>query len=109
MSTASLASLEKLIGGPRDGALLRYALGCEYLQRERHADAIAAFNAVLERDPRYSAAWKLLGKAYAATGDAAAARTAWERGIAVAEERGDVQASKEMRVFLRRLDKNAGT
>ena len=27
----------------------------------------------------------------------------YERGIAVATERGDVQAAKEMRVFLKRL------
>ena len=31
------------------------------------------------------------------------ADVAWERGIAVAEETGDLQAGKEMRVFLDRL------
>lgn len=108
MSAASIASLEKLLGGPRDGALLRYSLGNEYLKLERHADAVAAFTAALARDPHYSAAWKLLGRAQAATGDSAAARQAWEQGVAVAEARGDVQAAKEMRVFLRRLDKTTG-
>ena len=33
---------------------------------------------------------------------------ALRQGIAVAEARGDVQAAKEMRVFLRRLEKSAG-
>ena len=55
-----------------------------------------------------TAAWKLLGKALAEAGDGPGAATAYAQGIAVAEARGDVQAAKEMRVFLRRLEKSAG-
>jgi hypothetical protein len=55
------------------------------------------------QDPHYSAAWKLLGKAQLADGETDAARAAWQRGIDVAETRGDKQAAREMRVFLRRL------
>jgi len=33
------------------------------------------------------------------------AADAYEQGIAVAEERGDIQAAKEMRVFLKRSNK----
>ena len=58
-------------------------------------------------DPHYSAAWKLLGRALAEGGDAGGAIAAFERGIAVARERGDEQAAKEMGVFLRRLHKPA--
>jgi hypothetical protein len=60
-------------------------------------------------DPHYSAAWKLLGRALAEGGDPAAAADACERGIAVARERGDEQAAKEMGVFLRRLQKPAAS
>ena len=56
-------------------------------------------------DPGYSAAWKLLGKAAAAAGDAAAAIAAYRAGIEAAERKGDKQAVKEMRVFLRRLER----
>ena len=38
MRAALIANLEKLVGTPRDGALLRYSLGSEYLKagaRER--------------------------------------------------------------------------
>ncbi|NNM00711.1 MAG: hypothetical protein HKO62_08180 [Gammaproteobacteria bacterium] len=55
-------------------------------------------------NPDYSAAWKLLGKALASAGDTAAARTAYESGIACAERMGDKQAQREMQVFLKRLD-----
>jgi cytochrome c-type biogenesis protein CcmH/NrfG len=54
-------------------------------------------------DPEYSAGWKLLGKARTALGEFASARQAYELGIAAAVRRGDKQAEKEMRVFLRRL------
>jgi len=58
--------------------------------------------------PKYSAAWKLLGKALAESGDQAAAIEAFDQGIAVAEEKGDKQAAKEMQVFRRRAEKQLG-
>jgi cytochrome c-type biogenesis protein CcmH/NrfG len=61
----------------------------------------------VEQDGDYSAAWKLLGKALAESGDADGAAAAYRNGIAAAERRGDKQAAKEMTVFLRRLDKPA--
>jgi Tfp pilus assembly protein PilF len=102
-----IESLEKMLGGPRDGALLRFSLGNEYLKAGDPAAAGNCFRAAVDRDPAYSAAWKALGKALAEAGDAPGARSAYERGIAVAETRGDVQAAKEMKVFLKRLEKAA--
>lgn len=99
-----IASLEKLLDGPRDGALLRFSLGNEYLKAEAPEQAARAFRAAVDRDPNYSAAWKALGKALAASGDKAGARAAYFQGIAVAEARGDIQAAREMKVFARRLD-----
>ena len=64
-----IESLEKMLGGPRDGALLRFSLGNEYLKAESPAQAAAAFQAAVDRDPNYSAAWKALGKALLASGD----------------------------------------
>lgn len=98
-----IASLEKMLGGPRDGALLRFSLGNEYLRIDAPAKAAEAFQAAVEGDPNYSAAWKALGKARAAAGDATGALAAYERGIAVAEARGDIQAAREMTVFAKRL------
>ena len=109
MSTPMIANLEKLLGGPRDGALLRYSLGNEWLKGGNAAAAATRFREATELDPHYSAAWKLLGKALQESGDAAGAMAAYASGIAVAEARGDVQAAKEMSVFLKRLQKAAGT
>ena len=103
-----IESLEKMLGGPRDGALLRFSLGNEYLKAGAPDKAAGQFQAAVERDPNYSAAWKALGKAAAEAGDAPTAIAAYEHGIRVAETKGDIQAAKEMNVFLRRLQKAAG-
>ena len=102
------AALEKLLAGGRDDALLRFSLGGACL-REGDAEAAAVhLRRAVDLDPGYSAAWKLLGQALKATGRPAEAAAAWERGIEAAEAGGDVQAGKEMRVFLKRLQRQTG-
>ena len=101
------ASLERLIADGKDSATLRFALGSAYLKLEKMTHAIRHLSAAVEMNPGYSAAWKLLGKAYSSTEQIEEARQSYERGIAVAQERGDAQAAREMQVFLRRLDANA--
>ena len=103
MTSAVIANLQKLLGTPRDGALLRFSLGNEHLKLGDAPGAALQLQEAVARDPGYSAAWKLLGKALAASGDDQAALTAWRQGIAVAEAKGDLQAAKEMAVFARRL------
>ncbi|MBK7647999.1 MAG: tetratricopeptide repeat protein [Betaproteobacteria bacterium] len=103
-----IESLEKMLGGPRDGALLRFSLGNEYLKAGDPAEAAACFKEAVDRDPQYSAAWKALGKARAEAGDNIGCLTAYEQGIAVAEARGDIQAAKEMTVFANRVRKALG-
>jgi Tfp pilus assembly protein PilF len=105
MTAAVIANLQKLVGTPRDGALLRFSLGNEYIKCGDFANAQLQLREAVTRDPAYSAAWKLLGKALNETGQTDAALDAWRRGIAAAEQKGDKQAAKEMTVFARRLEK----
>ncbi|MDH3419377.1 MAG: tetratricopeptide repeat protein [Gammaproteobacteria bacterium] len=97
------ANLERLIADGKDSATLRFALGAAYLKQEKMTHAIRHLGAAVEMNPGYSAAWKLLGKAYANAGQTEEAKQSYESGIAVALERGDAQAAREMQVFLRRL------
>ena len=106
--TATLPTLLKLVGTARDGALLRFSIGSEYLKAGDASSAAAQLREAVERDPDYSAAWKLLGRALAAAGDAEEALKAYERGIVVATARGDQQAAKEMTVYARRLRRARG-
>jgi tetratricopeptide (TPR) repeat protein len=105
MPASSIASLEKLIGTPRDGGLLRFSLGLEYSKLNQWEKAIEHFRHSVAADPGYSAAWRALGKALEAAGEAEAALGAYRDGIAAAQKKGDKQAGKEMAVFARRIEK----
>lgn len=100
-----LDALEKMLANGTDNPLLRFGLGKGYLDAGRASEAAAHLKRCVEQDRDYSAAWKLLGKAHQAAGDGAAARAAWEAGLAAAQRRGDKQAEREITVFLRKLDK----
>lgn len=102
-------ALRKQVGGPRDGALLRYTLGQALLAGGDAIAAVASLSVAVQFDPNYSAAWKLLGQAALTSDDRGAAIAAWQRGIEIANIRGDTQAAKEMAVFLRRADRDADT
>ena len=100
-----IEQLEKMLADGNDAALLRFSLGNAYLQQGEAGTAAEHLRRAVEQDPAYSAAWKLLGRALVDAGEPAAAVDAYENGIAVAEDRGDIQAAKEMRVFLKRAKK----
>ena len=108
MTATVIANLQKLIGTPRDGALLRFSLGNEYLKRGDAHHAQLHLREAVARDPSYSAAWKLLGKALTEAGQAQAALDAYRQGIAAAGKKGDKQAAKEMTVFARCIEKRLG-
>ena len=105
MTSSSIERLEKLLDTPRDGSLLRFSLGLEYLKMESIEKAIAFFRDAVARDAGYSAAWRALGKALEAGGQAAEALDAYRKGIAASQKKGDKQAEKEMTVFARRIEK----
>ena len=102
---AVVDNLEALLAKGTDNALLRFGLANEYLKLGLYEQAIGHLRKALTHDPKYSAAWKRLGKALTDTGRTDEAIAAYEGGIRAAEEKGDVQAAKEMRVFLKRLHK----
>ena len=99
----------KMLESGKDSALLRFSLGNEYLARDEPAAAATHLEEAVRQDSGYSAAWKLLGKAREAAGDADGAIAAWRDGIASAEAAGDRQAAKEMTVFIKRAEKRKGS
>ncbi|BAO59367.1 tetratricopeptide repeat protein [Pseudomonas protegens] len=102
-----LESLEKMLAKGVDNALLRFGLGKGYLDQGDFAKAAEHLQRCVAFDPKYSAAWKLLGKAFQGQGDLPAARQAWEQGLEAARGHGDKQAEKEMTVFLKKLDRQS--
>ncbi len=100
-----LERLKKMLAAGQDGALLRVSLGQAYLAAGNASLALEHLHKAVELKPDYSAAWKFLGKAYEAAAKPQTAADAYRRGIEVAEERGDQQLVREMRVYLRRIER----
>jgi uncharacterized protein HemY len=96
-------ALEKMLAQGQDNALLRYTLGSICLKEKAYSAAAQHLQHALEMDPQHSASWKLYGKSLVELGRDDEAIAAYDKGIAVAEAKGDVQAVKEMRVFRKRL------
>lgn len=95
--------LENMLRQGDDNALLRYTLGCLCFKEALYEAAAEHLEQALAFDSQHSASWKFYAQALAKlerTGDAV---VAYQKGIAVAESKGDVQAVKEMRIFLKRL------
>ncbi len=95
--------LEKMLAAGQDSSMLRFTLGNQLLKEGQAAQAAQHLREAVRQQRDYSAAWKLLGKALTECGDRDGAIAAYEEGMAVARERGDLQAAKEMEVFRKRL------
>lgn len=100
-----IESFRRLLENGRDSALLRFSLGSLLLQNGQAHEALEHLELAVHKDPNYTAAYKLLAKSLAETGETARAIAAYETGINVARNTGDKQVEKEMSVFLKRLKK----
>ena len=89
--------------------MLRLSLGNEYLKKDDVETALKHLRKAVELDTAYSAAWKQLGRTLVTAGNNDEAAEAYKKGIKAAEDRGDLQAMKEMQVFLKRIHKTSKT
>jgi len=96
-------NLKTMLANGKDSLILRFGLGQALIKSKEFDEAIKHLLKALEFDAEYSAAFKLLGKAYAQTEQNELAISTYEKGIEIAERKGDIQAAKEMKVFLNRL------
>jgi len=103
MTDKVITNLLTMLDQGQDSALLRFSLGNAYLNSNDYEQAVEHLAQAVKHDPDYSAAWKLYGKALAAADRDNEAITAFQLGIQIAENKGDIQAAKEMKVFLKRL------
>ena len=103
---AMIENLEAMLERGQDSALLRFSLGNAYYGNGDPQSALPHLERALAQDAAYSAAWKLYGRCLTEAGRHKEAVEALDKGIDVAEGRGDIQAAKEMRVFRRRAEKS---
>lgn len=102
---SKIENLERMLEKGPKTALLHFSLGNEYFNTGAYEQAAAQLDDAIALDPSFSAAWKIYGKALAALGRHREAIGILEKGITTAETKGDIQAAKEMKVFLKRSQK----
>jgi tetratricopeptide (TPR) repeat protein len=85
--------------------LALYMLGLELTRDDQHEEAAEVLARCVAIKPDYTAAYRHWGDALRRAGRHEEAASVYERGIAVSEQTGDLQAGKEMRVFLEKLQK----
>lgn len=97
-------TLEQRLAIGQDDAMLRLSLAQICLREGEWTAVREHANACLRHSPGQVVAYKLLGKALDALGDAPGALAAYRDGIARARDGGQIQTAREMEVFLRRLE-----
>jgi Tfp pilus assembly protein PilF len=100
---APLQAMETMLAQGKDNAMLRVGLGLGYLKEKNLEKAIEHFAVALLYNQNYSAAWKGYAKALAENNQIEMAIDTYQKGIAIAQNNGDLQAVKEMQVFFKRL------
>lgn len=100
-----IVSFEKMLERGQDSPMLRFTLGNAYWKEKNFALAIEHLTSAVDQQSDYSAAWKVLGRAYLDNSEFEAAIGAFESGLAAAQKNGDKQTEKEMTVFQRRASK----
>ena len=71
MITPIIQNFEKMLAGGKNTALLRFSLGSEYLNVGDPVSAANHLKQAVLLDQKYSAAWKLLGRALVESGQPA--------------------------------------
>lgn len=102
---SKIEQLENLVKENPDNALINYTLGIEYIHIGENRKAITVLKEAIKLEPDYSAAYRELGKAMTKANLDKKAIDVFNKGIAVAEEKGDIQTANEMHVFLKRISK----
>src|SRR4030067_3342092 len=84
----SIADFEAILAAGRANALLRFSLGNEYLKQGNALSAAEHLHRAVEQDPKYSAAWKLLGRALADSEAWSEAFVAYRQGTQTGDRSG---------------------
>jgi Tfp pilus assembly protein PilF len=91
-----------IVDEPHD-AMLRFALGNEYFQCARYAEAIEALTAAIELDPEYAFVYIQLAEAYEKSGRIELARQTIEAGRGPAVRNGDPNLMRQLDDIAARL------
>ncbi|HET6203467.1 MAG TPA: tetratricopeptide repeat protein [Planctomycetota bacterium] len=100
---ARIEAFRSLLAQEPADPLLRMGLGLALLESGDAEGARAELAEAVRLKPDYAAAYREWGRALEGAGRPGEAAEVWARGAEVARATGDLQAGREMEVFLKRL------
>src|SRR5439155_26076416 len=96
--------LEAMLADFPEDAFLRYGLAMEYVSAGDDETAVRLLRELFAVDPGYVPAYLQAGHACWRLGRSDEAKEVYRQGITVAQQKGDLHASEEMRGFLAGLE-----
>lgn len=103
-TSEKIKQLESLVASDPEDADLYFLLGKALLDARRFDEAAQRLAEAALRKPDLAAIRRFWGEALRGKGDAAGARDVWTKGIMIAERTGDLQAGKEMKALMKKLN-----
>ena len=99
-----IKALTELLAKNPDDTFSRYALALEYNSIGKKESAIAALKELIQRDPKYVAAYHQLGQLHCEVNNTREAKKIYGKGIELAIEVGDTHAKAEMEEELEEIE-----
>jgi predicted Zn-dependent protease len=96
VTSERMKSLQTMLQKEPDDLFLLYAIAMEHKKALELADALSYLERVMKKDPLYCVAYQQAGQVHELAGDVAAAKKAYQEGIAAAARKGDLHAKEEM-------------
>jgi predicted Zn-dependent protease len=104
MTEDRIQNFRQLLDANPDDAFARYALAMEYRRLGDAPAALAEFDRLRERQPRYTAGYQMAAQLLLERGDMAAARERLQQGIACAQAENNGRATREMQAMLEEVE-----
>jgi Tfp pilus assembly protein PilF len=99
-----IKALTEILDKNPDDSFSRYALALEYIGLGETEKAIAALTDLIQRDPKYVAAYHQLGQIYCKVNKTAEAKKIFRQGIELAVETNDLHEKREMEEELEEIE-----
>lgn len=99
-----LQQIEEMLVETPDDSELRYMLAMEHVSANNDSQAVACFQEIINRDPNYPPAYHMCGRALARLNQIPDAKATLQKGIAVANQCGNLHAAGEMTELLESLE-----
>lgn len=95
--------LEAMLADDSQDQLLRYMLAMELDKEGDHAQSLSSLSGLMNDPSPYVPAFLMAGQQYTRLNRIEAAKAAFQRGIAAAQQQGDMHAFEELKRFLSEL------